>query len=126
LISNINFYLGNDGRLFTGTIDSNNRYKQISVDSNTLINTSNDSTLINKSNGNINNRGIPINPIQISQQDIMSRSDNGFEYSTSPSISLKRRAITNSALFSNRSSERFLPIPKWYILIQQMVLIIQI
>ncbi len=36
----------------------------------------------------------------------MTRSDNGFEYPNSPLLSLKRRAITNSTLFSNRSTER--------------------
>ncbi len=109
-------------------LDSNNRYKQTSVDSNSLINTIYDSSSINKSNGyeiislkisfktkktrdknafysfffsNINNRSN-----QISQQDIMTRSDNGFEYPNSPLLSLKRRAITNSTLFSNRSTER--------------------
>ncbi|CAF4105810.1 unnamed protein product, partial [Rotaria sp. Silwood2] len=86
---------------------SNSRSKRISADVNSLINSSNESSLFNKTNSNVNVRGLPVNsyfPMQNAQQDTKSETDSCFEYSNSPSATLKRRTYTHNNLSSDRSS----------------------
>ncbi|CAF3350485.1 unnamed protein product [Rotaria sp. Silwood1] len=85
----------------------NSRHRRISADVNSLINSSNDSPLFNKTNSNINARGLVVNsyfPMQNAQQDTKSENDICFEYSNSSPSILKRRVNANNALSSNRSS----------------------
>ena len=95
------------------------------MDSNNLINSNCDSTSMYKSNryafdeifhcsnerisliSNLNNRANSNNPIfsiQTTSQDMLNRTDNGSDYTNSPTTIAKRRTFTNSALFSNPSS----------------------
>ncbi|CAF1099606.1 unnamed protein product [Adineta ricciae] len=101
--------------LNNGSSDSIVRQRQISNDSNGLINTNYDPVTTNKSISNISNRNVSttaLHPEHLSQQELLSLSDSNYDFLNPPSSTLKRRIIGSQVLPASRSSaERVLNSP---------------
>ncbi|CAF1297206.1 unnamed protein product [Rotaria magnacalcarata] len=106
-LSGISHTPSNNGINNSLSSDTSSRSKRTPVETSSLLSANNDSQVMRRTNSNINIRRSATNTLLSSstgQQDTKNEINISLEHSNPSSATLRRRAIANSALSSDRSS----------------------